>query len=140
MDNLLGQVLALALAVALVVGGIILSEALPEDPVPTAAVSAPAVSHSESGTSPVQQRREYDADWTGERIAGSHFFGCIRRDHFEELATYASQGDQEMFSRALAAGLVTELCCQFEKGEPVYLMDVAVWSGLVKLRRPGEST
>ena len=91
---------------------------------------------SSSTTAQSSWRTKY-ANWTGDRIAGAYYFGCISRDHFEELSGYAYQGDTEAFSRALAAGLVTGACCKFEEREPVYIEDV-VWTGLVQLRRPGE--
>ena len=137
MSNSIAILLTAVICIGLLVGGILLSESTSD--IPSSYSHTQAVARSSASPSHDESWRTRYADWTGDRISGSHYFGCIYRDHFEELLGYATQGDQEMFSAALAAGLSTGLCCRFQEGEPVYLEDV-VWSGLVQLRRPGEPT
>lgn len=86
-----------------------------------------------------RQSNDY-ANWGGDRIAGAYFFGCTDKDYFEQVATYALQGDRQAFSNALAAGLVSGTCTKFEKDEPVYVVGSGLFSGLMRVRRPGESS
>jgi hypothetical protein len=65
--------------------------------------------------------------------------GCISRDDQDKLLHYAVQKDLDAFRQFLAAGLLTGRCTQFKKGETVYVMDTAIFSGLVKVRRKGET-
>jgi len=73
------------------------------------------------------------------RISGSQWFGCSDREYFEKLIGYAVDKDNEAFKRALAAGVVADNCTLFKNGEAVYTVDTAVFSGLVKVRRKGET-
>ena len=77
-------------------------------------------------------------NWTGARVSGNYYFGCTSKEYFERLMTYAIQGDDVAFSQALAVALTTGTCCKFENGEPIYDMGGPLFSGLTKVRRPGE--
>ncbi len=90
-----------------------------------------------SPRSQVSTSRSY-VDWKGDRIAGAYYFGCMDKGYYEQLLTYATQGDQTAFSEGLALGLVSGNCCKFERGEPIYNMGGAFFSGLTQVRRPGE--
>jgi len=72
------------------------------------------------------------------KIITNEYIGCTDKSYFNKLVDYAVQGDDAAFKRACAAGLLAGVCTQFIVGEKVYLADVSIWSGLVKLRRPGE--
>lgn len=77
---------------------------------------------------------------SGERhISGSQWCGCTDRDYFEKLVSYAVDKDNEAFSRALARGLLAGVCVRFSNGERVFIADTAIFSGLVKVRRSGET-
>jgi len=77
---------------------------------------------------------------TGERtIKGDSYVGCVSREDHDRLANYVVQNDLDAFRRFLAAGLLTGRCTQFKKGETVYVMETAIFSGLVKVRRKGET-
>ena len=79
------------------------------------------------------------SNWTGDRIAGEFYFGCISKSLFEQLMTYAVQGDNAAFSGALGMALATGDCCKFEDREPIYNMGGGgLFSGLTQVRRPGE--
>ncbi len=71
------------------------------------------------------------------KISGSHF-GCSDRDYFEKLVDYAVADDVQAFQQALVAGIYVGDCTLFDDGETVYLMDTAIFSGLVKIRRQGD--
>jgi len=73
-------------------------------------------------------------------VNGENHIGCTDRDYFEKLASYAAVKDTEAFTRALGAALLTGDCVTFKAGEPVFLVDTAIFSGLVKVRRLGETT
>jgi hypothetical protein len=73
-------------------------------------------------------------------VAGDNRFGCSDRDYFEKLVGYAVQEDKKAFSQGLAAGLLSGTCTMFKAGEPVYITDTAIFSGLIEVRRQGETT
>jgi len=56
----------------------------------------------------------------------------------DKIAQYVAQGDKEAFKKALGAELITGECVQFKANERVLISDTAIFSGLVKVRRPGE--
>jgi len=91
-------------------------------------------SHSrkpKTSTTPISSGQE-------RRIAGSHWLGCADREYFEKVAQYASQGDNQAYRQAVAAGILTGECTMFKDGEDVYITDTAILSGLVKVRRKGK--
>jgi hypothetical protein len=72
-------------------------------------------------------------------IVGDSRFGCVDRDFFEKLGSYAAEKDNAAFSNALGTAVLNGDCVFFKADEPVYLADTAIFSGLVKVRRPGET-
>ncbi len=74
------------------------------------------------------------------RIDGDNWFGCQSRDYFEKIVGFAAQRDNEAFSKALAAGILQGNCIRFTARETVFLEDTAIFSGLVKVRRKGETS
>jgi hypothetical protein len=73
-----------------------------------------------------------------QRIVDANRFGCTDRDYYEKIGSYAAQKDTEAFKQALSIGVLNGTCVLFTANEPVYLADTAIFSGLVKVRRPGE--
>jgi len=73
------------------------------------------------------------------RISGKHYFGCRDRKYFNKLVNYAVQEDTKAFSQALAAGIFAGICTMLKDGEVVYIMDTAIFSGLIKVRRKGQT-
>ena len=73
------------------------------------------------------------------RIKGDHRFGCSDREYFEKLVSYAVQDDNTAFSQGLAAGLLAGTCTMFSVGEEVYITDTAIFSGLVEVRKKGQT-
>jgi hypothetical protein len=73
------------------------------------------------------------------QIADGAFFGCTTKAQHGKLVDYLVQGDKEAFTRALAESVVAGECTMFKKDELIYLTDTAVLSGLVKVRRKGET-
>ena len=72
-------------------------------------------------------------------INGSTWFGCADQEDFKKISGYRYDGDKEAFVKALTEGIYAGTATVFKDGEPVYLEDTAIWSGLVELRRPGET-
>lgn len=72
-------------------------------------------------------------------ISSDNYFGCTSKDYFEKIASYAADKDLEAFKKALLAGLLDGTCTMFKRGETVYLEDTSIFSGLVKVRRRGET-
>ena len=73
------------------------------------------------------------------RISGDTFFGCIDLDYHKKLTHYAVQKDMEAFTKGLTDGLLLGKCTLFKSGEEVFLVDTALFSDLVKLRRKGDT-
>jgi hypothetical protein len=71
-------------------------------------------------------------------IQGKGRIGCVSRADYDKLTSYVAAGDREGFSRLLELGLATGTCVAFKEGETVYVLDVAVLSAAVKVRRQGE--
>ena len=72
-------------------------------------------------------------------ISGDQWFGCTDRKYFDKLVGYAVQKDNEAFTKALSAGLLIGTCTIFKTGEVVYIADTAILSGIIKVRRKGET-
>lgn len=76
----------------------------------------------------------------GERVVhGDHWIGCTDRDYFDKLITYATQHDEQAYRTALFDGLRAGTCTSFVDGERVFIVDTAIFSGLVKVRRVGDT-
>jgi hypothetical protein len=73
-------------------------------------------------------------------IASDSYFGCIRRDYFEKLLSYAVQKDFGALQQGLSAGVLAGQCVDFKAGEEVFITDTASLSGIVKVRRRGSTT
>ncbi|TMD06890.1 MAG: hypothetical protein E6J01_06780 [Chloroflexi bacterium] len=100
-----------------------------------------AIGSTDSGSGSRQNRSDRPATSTDgpKHISGSQWFGCSDREYFEKLVGYAVDKDNEAFKRGLAAGVVAGNCTLFKNGEAVYTVDTAIFSGLVKVRRRGET-
>ncbi|MBS1766023.1 MAG: hypothetical protein JST05_01280 [Acidobacteria bacterium] len=115
----------------LVVGGI-LQLANPSRP----GTTTPEPSNSPTITTPAESPHSAS---TRKHIVGTSWFGCRDRDDLSKLISYAAQGDREAFSRGLAEGVADGQCTVFKDGEEVVLTDTAIFSGLVKVRRVGDT-
>lgn len=73
-------------------------------------------------------------------VAGKNHFGCVSKDYFNKLIGYAVDKDLEAFKKGLGAGLLTGECTMFKSGETVFITDTSVFSGLVQIRRKGDTT
>lgn len=65
------------------------------------------------------------------QIKNSGYFGCQSRESFDKLFSYLVQNDTEAFKDGLGAGVML--------GEAVLVTDTAIFSGMVKVRRKGET-
>ena len=67
------------------------------------------------------------------------WLGCKTKETKDELTQYIVDGDRVAYRRAATTYILEGKCVLFDEGERVYLVDTALFSGLVKLRRPGET-
>ncbi len=74
------------------------------------------------------------------RISGDTWFGCTSKDYQGKLIGYAVQKDMEAFKQGLTAGVITGACVMFTAGEPVFIANTAIFSGLVKVQRKGSTS
>lgn len=88
---------------------------------PKAAAAAPALAQSK-------------------HIVGDSFFGCADKDYFSELVGYAVDKDVEAFKKGLRTGMLTGQCTMFKNEDEVFLTDTSIFSGLVQVRRRGDTT
>jgi hypothetical protein len=72
-------------------------------------------------------------------ISGPNYFGCQDRDYYEKIVSYVAQKDKVAFNKALYSGFATGDCVMFRSGEPIFLTDVAIFHGLSKVRRKGDT-
>lgn len=66
-------------------------------------------------------------------------FGCVHQEFLKKIQGYHANNDQTAFTKAVAAALLTGECVRLERGEEVFLVDWALFSGLVKIRPKGET-
>lgn len=71
-------------------------------------------------------------------ISGSTRVGCVNRAYFEELVGYAVGYDDKAFDQALASGVALGVCVQFENYQSVFIVETALFSGLVRVRPEGQ--
>jgi hypothetical protein len=95
---------------------------------------APAPKHEKRPDAQITQNTPSDGS---HRISVNQWPGCADREYFGQLTRFSAQGDREAFNRGLAAGIVNGECTLFKKGEVVFTVDTAIFSGLVKVRRRG---
>lgn len=77
---------------------------------------------------------------TTKRISGDSWFGATTKAKFSKLVNYVLEKDEPAFKKALTVGLLNETVTVFKNGEVVYIVDTAIFSGLVKVRKRGETT
>lgn len=74
------------------------------------------------------------------KIVRDRMFGCTEREDFDNLMKIATQKDINAFAKLLAVKMMAGSCTLFKLGEIVYLTDTAIFSGMVEVRRSGESS
>lgn len=62
--------------------------------------------------------------------------GC-NMEYQDKLVDLVVAKDKIAFEKAATNGLLTGACTMFQIGEPVHLVDTKIFSGIVKVRRPG---
>lgn len=72
-------------------------------------------------------------------ISGESWFRCSDRDYYHNLVEYIADQDVQALEQALTNGILYGECTLFDNGEQVYLTETAIFSGLVKIRRQGET-
>ena len=100
-----------------------------------------AIGSNDNGSNVNRERsRNYTVSSGSEKkISGDNWFGSTDRNYFDKLVEYAVQKDNEAFKKALSAGILMGTCTTFKNGEVVFIADTAILSGLVKVRRKGET-
>ena len=72
------------------------------------------------------------------RISSDKFFGCTEKTYFEKLVVYFTQKNMNAFTKGLSDGVYAGLCTLFKSGDEVFVIDTAISSDLIKIRRKGE--
>ncbi len=67
------------------------------------------------------------------------WFGFRNREHMEKATQFAVQGDKDAFAKFMMNAMAAKAAIAFKAGEKVYLDDTAMFAGLVKVRRKGET-
>lgn len=63
---------------------------------------------------------------------------CMDVDYFKKLIHIAGENDNEALTKALVPKLMTGECITLSLKEQVFLVDTAVFQGLVQVRRHGD--
>jgi len=66
-------------------------------------------------------------------------YGCTSKKYYRKLSSYIVDSDMVAFQKALITGIAAGICTMFKKGEKVYIVDSAYFSGMAKVRRPGKT-
>lgn len=64
--------------------------------------------------------------------------GCITNEDHSKLTNYVIQKDEVALKKFLTLKLMTGECTVFSAGEPVNVIDTALFSGMIQIRRRGE--
>lgn len=70
-------------------------------------------------------------------ISGTRI-GCATPELMKRMQSIAATGDEVAYKKAILRGVIAENIAIFDEGEKVYVIEVAVWSSLVKVRPVGE--
>jgi len=72
-------------------------------------------------------------------ISGDSWFGCSNKEEFSKISGYLIKKDQQAFTNAMTRGIQNGSITLFKDGETVFVEDTAIFSGLIKIRRNGET-
>lgn len=72
-------------------------------------------------------------------VVQMEYFGCVSRDYYDRAVKFLVQQDQDAFGEHVARGVMSGQCVVLKKGAKVYLDDISVLSGVVKLRPAGST-
>lgn len=70
----------------------------------------------------------------------SQFQGCVAKRDLKDLIDYSRHHDDEAFNAALYEGLSNGTMDIFNVGDEVYVSDIGVFSGMLTVRRKGDTT
>ncbi|MBU9260277.1 hypothetical protein LGM85_01190 [Burkholderia multivorans] len=73
------------------------------------------------------------------QIKNGPWLGCDTEDRFGKIMSYSISGDTAAFKKAAVAAINAGSCTLFRTGQTVYLSDVKILGGTVKVRRDGET-
>lgn len=71
-------------------------------------------------------------------VKSGTWLGCKDKDTKNELTDYLVDNDRVAVERAAMGYMLEGRCTIFKTGERVFVVDAALFSGLVKIRREGE--
>lgn len=72
-------------------------------------------------------------------IKGRGAIGCVERSRLEQLTRLAVDGDRVAWQKSLLAAYLSQECTPLKLGTAVFIQDTAIFSGLIKVRRQGET-
>lgn len=73
-------------------------------------------------------------------VTGNNQYGCTDKGYYSKLIGLVADQDKAAFEQELSTGIATGQCTVFHTGEEVFLSGTAILSGVVKLRRKGETS
>lgn len=74
-----------------------------------------------------------------QQITGGPWLGCKDKDTQGHITKMAVSGDTQAFQKAVVKTLLSGDCVQLKAGQQVFLEDTAIFSGLIKIRRQGDT-
>jgi hypothetical protein len=70
---------------------------------------------------------------------GSDALACTDREYLTRQLGYAADKDEEAFNRGMIDGIRLGICIVLAEGDVVYVEESAFFSGLIRVRRKGET-
>jgi len=70
-------------------------------------------------------------------ITENAIFGCKSQSQFERIFSYLVQGDKKAWNKAMIDALLSDNCTYLTTGEEVFIRDIAIFSGMIKIRLKG---
>lgn len=126
-----GALITCCVIFALFMGMVILALTLPDKSKPQTAESAaqPAMTSTPA--------RPSDGSMT---VQPGAWFGYRTREAMDKATKMAAQGDKDAWGKFMVQAMTAGGLTQLKPGEVVYVEDTAMMSGVVKIRRKGETT
>lgn len=73
------------------------------------------------------------------RVEKGNWIACQSKEDKSKITGYIVDQDKQAYERFLVPRILNGQCTVFEGGEVVYLEDTAIFSGLMKIRKRGET-
>lgn len=85
------------------------------------------------------KKQSANNDVRSRSIVGEDWFGFSKKEDLNNATEYANNGDKEAWASAMTKGMLNGTIIRFKNGEKIFVKDIEMFSGIVKLRRKGDT-